>query len=118
VQPVSASSAHPTIECAQPGEEVGVLRVGSVARQRLVEMVVAVDQPWQEDLATEVEHFIRCLWEVFGWANHLDFAISREEASVPQFSALAVHRHQNVRVVRKQRCHRLPRCLLTSHSGA
>jgi hypothetical protein len=40
---------------AQPGEEVGVLRGGKVAREGLVEVVMGVDQPRQDDHLARVD---------------------------------------------------------------
>jgi hypothetical protein len=43
---------------AQPGKEIGVLTGRQIPRQHLVEVVMAVDQPWQDDLPGEVDHGI------------------------------------------------------------
>ncbi len=48
------------IERRQPVEEIGILRGRDGAREGLVEVMVRVDQPRQDDVAVQVEHFIGC----------------------------------------------------------
>ena len=45
------------VELAEPGEEVGLLRPS--ARQRLVQVVVRVDEPRRDDRAAEVDPLVR-----------------------------------------------------------
>src|SRR5205807_8996739 len=45
------------VERLEPGEEVGLLRAG--ARQRLVEVVVGIDEPGRDESAREVDPLVR-----------------------------------------------------------
>ncbi len=74
VQPLSASSASPSVverrmssrphagpdrvERLEPLEQAGILRRGHGARQRLVQVVVGVDQAGQDDVAAQVEDLV------------------------------------------------------------
>ena len=92
----------------QPGKQVGVLPGRQVARQDLVEVVVAVDQAGQHDVALEVEHAIGGLRQTGGRADLLDHAVAGEQPGIRQLAALPVHRHEHVGILREQGRHVVP----------
>src|SRR5215211_623040 len=47
------------VVCLEPGKEIGVLARGQIARQHLVEVVVAVDQARQKDMSLEIKDHVR-----------------------------------------------------------
>src|SRR4029077_11970638 len=61
----------------KPREEIVVLCGGQVACEGLVEMVMRVDEPWQDDLAGEVNHRVRIGREFLIWAHLFDKAVLR-----------------------------------------
>ena len=81
-EPSASVRAQSAVERLQPGEEVVVLRAGKVARQRLVEMVVRVDEARQDDLAAEVDHRIGGCRQLLGRSDLLDDAVLGIEAGV------------------------------------
>ena len=111
---------------AQPVEQRGVLRGGQVARQRLVEVVVAVHQPGEQDLAGQVEHRVGGPRQALVGPDPLDEAVAREQAAAAQFAPFRVHGHHHLGAARNQRAHpaapisaaRRPRPSLSSWPGA
>ncbi len=89
----------------QPREEVVVLRSGQIARERLVEMVMRVDETRQHDLATEINHRISRGGQLITGADLFDDAILGVEATVFQFTALAIHRDEDSGVFSEQGGH-------------
>ena len=83
----------------EPGEEVSVLPGGQVARQHLVQMVVAVDQAGQQNMAAEVEHSIGGGRQIGGWPQLLDDAVAGKKPRIPQLSALPVHGDNDVGIL-------------------
>ena len=67
---VLGGQARPNgIKCLEPVEQVRILGGGDGASQGLVKMMMRVDQPRQEDVPGEVEHFIGCLGQLAGGTN-------------------------------------------------
>ncbi|MCY1453857.1 hypothetical protein D9M71_708780 [compost metagenome] len=71
-------------------------------------MVVGVDQAGDDDLALEVQHLVRRLRQFGARPDLNDAVVLDEHPALPDFTALAVHRHQQVGVLYQE-------CL--SHSG-
>ena len=63
-------------------------------------MVMRVDEPWQDDLAGEVNHRVRSGREFLVWAHLFDKAVLRVDPGVFQFAALTVHGDEDLRVFR------------------
>ena len=77
------------VELAEPAEEIGLLRAG--AGQRLVEVVVGVDEPGRDDRAAEVDAFFgRRLWPA---ADLGDDRVVGEQPAVRVLRAVVVARH-------------------------
>lgn len=70
------------VERGQPIEEVGVLRCGQGAGEGLVEMMVSVHQPRKNDVAAQVQDFIRALRQVRLAADLLNEPIPAEKRGV------------------------------------
>jgi hypothetical protein len=51
----------------EPREKIRVLARRQIPRQHLIEVVVTIDQTWQQDVTGEVEHSIWHLRKLFGW---------------------------------------------------
>ena len=79
---------------------------GKIARQRLVEMVVRVDEARQHDLAAEVDHRIGGCRQLGGRPDLLDDAVLGIEAGIAQFPSPAVHGDENVGVPGQKCRHR------------
>ena len=54
-----------------------------IAGQHLIEMVVAIDQPGQEDLAGQIEHHVSGPRQLLGRPDLLDEAVAREQPGIP-----------------------------------
>ena len=92
----SGRQARPDrVERLEPVEEVGILRGRDGAREGLVEVVVGVDQPGQDDAAAQVEDFVGRGGQFGGRADLLDDPVPREQPAVRDLAALRVHRHQD-----------------------
>jgi hypothetical protein len=66
----------------EPREEVRVLAGGQIPRQHLIEVVVTIDQTWEQDVTAEVEHPIGGAGQLGRGANLLDDTVVREQARV------------------------------------
>jgi len=92
------------IERPQPVEQVGILRSRDGARQGLVEVVVRVDQPRQDDVTAEVEHFISRLGQLTRCADLLDKAIPNKKTTIGNFPLMVIH-DDNVGMCDEKACH-------------
>ena len=99
-----AAGPDPVVS-AQPGKEIRVLTRREIPCQHLVEVVMAVDQSWQDNLPGQVEHRIGGLRELVRGADLLDHAVAGEQPRIPQLAPLAIHRHEDVRIFRQQGRH-------------
>ena len=90
----------------EPREEVGVLTSRQVAGEHLIEMMVAVDQAGEEDVAAEVEDDIRGRGQFRGRPDLFDDAVAGKQPRPLQFTALSVHRDDDVGVPGKQCRHK------------
>ena len=93
----------------EPGKQVGVLRRRQVARKHLVEMVVAVDEARKQDLPGRSRTEVRARRQLGGRSDLLDHAVTCEQAGIPQFAPLVVHRHDHVGILREQCAHLISR---------
>ena len=78
------------IQRLEPVEEHGVLRGGHGAGERLVEVVVRVDQARQHNHPAGVEDTIRCGWQFSRGANRLDDVIADEQPAGADAAALVI----------------------------
>jgi hypothetical protein len=101
----------------QPGEQVVVLGVRQVARQRLVEVVVRVHESGQDDLASEIEDMVGGRRKLGRRCDLLDDSVARKQASVGEFAARAVHGHERRGVADEQGWHHGNREKTTRHSA-
>jgi hypothetical protein len=93
----------------EPGKQVGVLPGRQVAGENLVEMMVTVDEAGKQDMPPQIEHEVGALREFGGRTNILDHAVACEQAGIPQFAPLPVHRHDHVGILREQCAHLISR---------
>ena len=118
MQPDSANSAQPIstavrvssgVRAAQmrlkPTEEVGVLARRQIARQNLIQMVVAVDHPGKQDVTPQVKYPIGGGRQFRGESHLLDDAIAGKKACVFDLPAPAIHSDDHVRILCEQRRH-------------
>ncbi len=70
------------IEGLEPVEEIGVLRGRDGAREGLVEVMMRVDQPRQDDVTCEVEDFVGGLREVGGSSDLFDEAVANKKTTI------------------------------------
>ena len=104
------------IERLEPGEEIVVLRAGKVARQRLVEMVVGVDEARQAICPVRSMTVSAVAGQLGGGADLLDDAVLGVETGVLQFTALAVHGDKDFGISSQQRGHVWSTVLFTLES--
>jgi len=88
-----------------PREQVGVLARGQIPRQDLIQMVVAVDHPGKQDVASQVEYPIGGRRQFRGEPHLLDDAVAGKKAGVFELPASAVHGDGHVRILCEQRRH-------------
>ena len=79
------------VESLEPVEEVGILRGGDGAREGLVEVMMRVDEPRQDDVPLEVEDFIGGGGQHARWRNLLDEPVFYEKTTIRQFGLVVVH---------------------------
>jgi hypothetical protein len=85
------------IELAEPGEEVGLLRARP--RERLVQVVMGVDQPRGDQCASEVDAIVG--GRRVGAAERLDQSVPHEDPPAVELRLLVVHAH-DVRVCQQE----------------
>ena len=73
------------IKRLEPVEQIGILRGRDSARQGLVEVVVSVDQPGQEDVTGKVEDFIGCVGKLARRADFFDESIPNKKTTIREF---------------------------------
>lgn len=78
------------VEGLEPVEEVGVLRGGDGAGEGLVEVMVGVDQPRQEDVAAEVEDFFGFLGQAGSLPYLFDEAVANKKTTIREFGLVVV----------------------------
>jgi hypothetical protein len=86
----------------EPWKQVGVLAGREVAPEDLIEVMMAVDQAGQQNMAGEVEHDIRRAGQGRGRTDLLDHAVASEQPGVTQLAPLAVHGHEHVGIPGEQ----------------
>ena len=102
---VFGAQARPEgIERGQPGEEIGVLGGRDGARQGLVEVMVRVDEAWQDDVIGEVEHDIGRGGQCTRRADLLNEAITNKQTTIADLPLVIIHGH-NIGVLNQQRRH-------------
>ena len=103
VQHLGRDARPDGVERTQPREELGVLRRGNGARERLEEVVVRVDEPGQHDLAAAVDHFVGERRQLRGRADRDDRVAANEDAAAVDFPLHVVHRRDDRGVLEEQR---------------
>jgi hypothetical protein len=73
--------------------------------ERLIEMVVGIYQPRENQIASQIEDFVRFIWKRIGGANLLYPTISSEEGTVMDLPSLSIHRDQHGGMSYKERGH-------------
>ena len=91
----------------EPAKQVVVLPRRQVSRQRLVEMVVTIDQAGQDDLALEVENRVGSGGKRRSRSDLLHDTVDGEQTGVGNLPALLIHRHDE-RVLHQQSRHYAP----------
>ena len=87
------------VEVGEPIEQTGVLDSRQGAGQRLIQVMVGVDQAGQHDHAGGVNHRVCLCWQVRRCAHHFDDVAPSEDGSVTDRASLVVHRHQHAGVL-------------------
>ena len=92
------------IQRVEPREQIGVLR--ERPRQRLKQVMMGVDEPWQHHVSTAIDH------QVCGRCRHVGEAAYRDDGvvadvdrGIAQFASHCVHRRQRMDVADEQRGH-------------
>ena len=94
------------VKCFEPLEQITVLRRRNGARQRLVEMVMRVDETRKNDVpVAQIEHFIRGCWQCSGDADLFDYVIAHQHRGIADFLPCRVHRDQGVDIFNEQCAH-------------
>jgi len=92
------------IERRQPGKEIGILRGRDGARQGLVEVMVRIDQPRQNDMTVQVEHFIGFVGQTGSLIYLFNEAIANKKTTIGNLPLMVVH-GDNVGVFDEKGCH-------------
>ena len=53
--------------------------------------MVRVDQPWQDDVPVEVEHFIGGLGKLAGFSDLFDEAIANKKTTIGNLPLMVIH---------------------------
>ena len=89
------------VESLEPLKQRGVLRSRHGAGQGLVEVVVSINQPWQDNHPPGVEDAVG-LGRQFGGRSHLlDDVVTHEQAAIGDAPPVVTHRRQQVGVFQK-----------------
>ena len=79
------------VERGQPVEEIGVLGGRDSTGQGLVEMVMCIDQPRQDDVIRQIEHFVGSLGQLTCRAHLLDKAVPNKKTTVGKLPLVVIH---------------------------
>ena len=79
------------VEGLEPVEEVGILRGRDSAREGLVEVMVGVDEPRQDDVIFEVKHFIGTVGQTGSLPYFFNEAAANEKTTIREFGLVVVH---------------------------
>ncbi len=79
------------IERRQPVEEIGILRGRDGTRQRLVEVMVCVDQPRQDDVPLQIEHFVRVVGQTGSLPYPLDESAANKKTTIGNLPLMVIH---------------------------
>ena len=79
------------IKRLEPVEEIGILRGRDGARQGLVEVMVRVDQPRQDDVTLEVEHFVGGCGKLAHRPDFLDEAAANKKTTTGNLPLMVIH---------------------------
>jgi len=86
----------------EPREKIVVLRSDKVARESLIEVMMGIDEPWENDLPGKIEHRVGRGGKLFVPTDLLDETVFDVNSRVHQFPALAVHGDQDFGVLGKK----------------
>ncbi len=96
------------IERLEPREQSGVLGSGHRPGQRLVQVVVGVDQAGQDDVVVQVEDLVRRRGKFRRWAHLFDPPVTGKQAGIAQLAPAVVHGQQDRRVPDEKGGHGVP----------
>jgi hypothetical protein len=68
-------------------------------------MVVGVYQPRENQIAGQIEHIVRFIWESIGGANLLNPTITSEKGTVMDLPSLSIHGDQHGGMSYEERGH-------------
>jgi len=94
------------VEGAEPREEGDILRSRERPGEGLVEVVVGVDEPGEDDHPPGVEHLVGGVGKLRRRTHPLDPPVAGEETAPGDLGAGVVHRHDDLRVVDEEGRHR------------
>src|SRR5215471_18598658 len=92
------------IERGQPGEEIGVLGGREGARQGLVEVMVRIDEVWQDEVIGEVEYRIGRGGQCTRRADLLNEAIANKQTTSGNLPLAIIHGN-DIGVLNQKRSH-------------
>jgi len=75
-------------------KKIGILSLRHGSGERLVEMMVGINQPWQDDMITHVHNQVGCLGQFICAANLVDKPILSVKSPARNFPALLIHGYQ------------------------
>jgi len=90
------------IEGTQPGKQIGVLGCGHGPCQRLVEVMMAIDETRQDNLARQIDDAVGALRQFVRRSNRFDDAIDSIKARLSQLPAGGIHGHEAVGILGEQ----------------
>ena len=93
------------IERDQPIEQLDVLGAGNRARQRLIEVMMSIDQAGNDDTATRIDDAIGVARHFGCRAERLDRTVTHEDRRIAQHTVRIVKRLDVRRIANQQRAH-------------
>jgi len=86
-------------------KQIGILRGRKRARQRLVKVMVRIDETWEDDHPACIYHAVSRRGQFARRAHLLDDIVANEERAIADFAARRVHRYKCVGVFEKKSWH-------------
>jgi hypothetical protein len=83
----------------QPREKVVVLRSDKITRESLIEVMVSINEPWQNDLPGKIDHRLGPGGKFFVRADVSNETLLDVKPGVFQFPPLAVHCDQDLGIL-------------------
>jgi len=82
----------------QPVEQLTMLYGGDRAGQPLIHRVMHINQPWNDDMAFEVDNFISTVWNRSCFPDGNDLIPFYQNTGVAYFTTVGIHANHTIGV--------------------